>query len=131
MCCYGAQELLEFYCFRRGKWCGEFPALIAIIHRTDHAGGPPHCLPYRFEQVSRGGLAARAGHANQREPSAGTAVQTVGHETKKETWGARGNRCYPPSDGCSWGDDHRASSTLTGLVDKANSVVLRAGKSKK
>src|SRR3954471_12916622 len=95
LCCHSTEQVLEFDCFGGGKWRGELPALIAIIHCADHAGGPPHGLPDRFEEVCRGRLSASAGHANQREPSAGTLRETVGHEAEKQTRIVTDNGCHP------------------------------------
>ena len=86
---HGAEQRLQLHCLGRGKRRGQLSAPMAIAHRPDHTRRPPPRLPDRFKHIGRGGLAAGAGYADQREAGARPVVGTGSHETKQ---GARCRR---------------------------------------
>src|SRR5574337_971333 len=55
----------------------EYTPVVTVVDRAYNAGREPRLPEYRFKQVGRGRLAVRAGHAHERHPPGGRAVEGI------------------------------------------------------
>ena len=137
---HGGQQGLEFDRFGCGKGGRLLASLVAIIDCTNHAGRPAHGQPDGLQQVGRGGFAARAGHADQRQPRARLSVKPVGHQPQQTPWRRATDQAerpgiarQPPLDGgvVVVGHDQGGGSAPQGVVYERCAVGLRPRQGKK